>query len=655
MEIEIAKSAGFCFGVQRAMDTVLDAAKASKNKLYTYGDLIHNKEAIRLLEEKGVSVCYDLKDVKNTDSTVFIRAHGVPPNIFDEINEKGFDCVDLTCPYVKKIHKIVDKAKKDSIIIIIGDRMHPEVVGINGWAGGNAVIINTTEEATALNPNDFDKKVTLVVQTTFNHLVFESIKTILLEKFNDINIFNTTCTATAIRQKEAINLSKNCDIMLVVGDKKSANSKKLYDLCVQNGKKTFFLETFYDLELKNFKKDVKIGITAGASTMRKTLKEVAQFMSEFEKNVDNEQFEDSMSFAEMLEGSLVTLHNGDIVKGSVISISSTQEVSVNLNFKSDGIIERGEYSSDPSVVPSQELKPGDEIEVFVMKVNDGDGNVLLSKKRLESQKNMEFVEKAFENNEVIEVKVVEIVKAGLIGLYKGVRIFVPYSQVSNRYVEDINVYKGTTLNIKILELDKTKRRIVGGRKELARAEEEARRAEVFAKLENGQKVSGTVSRIVDFGAFVDLGGVDGLIHISEMSWGSIRNPKEVLKEGQTVTVVVLDVNREKGKIALSLKDVSEDPWKNIEERYQKGQIVTGKVARIAPFGAFVELEEGVDGLVHISQISAKRIEHCEDELTPGEEIKVMIMELDPAKRKISLSKKEVDTPTPVAEEALAQE
>lgn len=653
MAVTVAKHAGYCFGVRRAMECAEGYAEKADpgEKLYTYGHIIHNKEAIKKLEQKGVLAIESLDEIHS--GKVFIRAHGVPPEVYTQLNQRNLEYIDCTCPYVKKIHKIVEQERTERQILIIGDDKHPEVIGINGWAGGNAQMIHSLEEAKKLPPSE--NKISVVVQTTFNHVIFAEIEKILTEKFPNAIVHNTTCLETDRRQKEAVALSKQNDIMLVVGDKSSANTRKLYDLCKQNCKKALFLETIFDLQLNNFERNDRIGITAGASTMPETLKEVAQFMSEMEKNTDDMLNEnDSQSFEDMLNESLVSLHTGDVVKGSVISINN-EEVSVNLGYKSDGIIERGEYSSDPSVLPSSEIKAGDEIEVYVLRVNDGEGNVLLSRKRLEAQKNMEFVEQAFDNNEVIEVKVIEIVKAGLIGLYKGIRIFIPYSQISNRYVEDISVYKGATLNIKILELDKAKRRIVGGRKELAKQEEDAKREEVFSKLNVGDKVSGTVSRIVAFGAFVDLGGVDGLIHISELSWGSVKNPKDVLKEGQSITAVVLDVNKEKGKIGLSLKDINEDPWKSIEEKYKPGDIVTGKVARIAPFGAFIELEEGVDGLVHISQISTRRIEKCEDELTPGEEIQVKVMEVNPEKRKISLSKKEVDSPSPAPEAEVAVE
>ena len=367
-------------------------------------------------------------------------------------------------------------------------------------------------------------------------------------------------------------------------------------------------------------------------------------MSEIE-NVNVEE----VSFEQMLEDSLVTLHTGDVVKGTVIQVVG-EEVSVNLGFKSDGVIPRGEFSRDTTVVPSQVVQPGDEIEVFVVRVNDGDGNVLLSRKRIEEQKGMEDIEKAFNEKTVVTGTVTDVVKGGLIAVVNGVRVFIPSSQVSNRFIEDLSVFKGQELEFNIIEMDRVKRRIIGGRKDLVEKEIAAKKAALFETIAVGSKIAGTVSRLTDFGAFVDLGGVDGLIHISEMSWGRISNPREVLKEGQEVEVFVLDVDKEKGKISLSLKDADKNPWKLAADKYAVGSIVEGKVVRMVPFGAFVELEPGVDGLVHISQIANKHVVKPEDELKVGEIINVKVLEVNSDQKKISLSKRQADAPVEEIEE-----
>lgn len=645
--VRLAESAGFCFGVKRAIELAYaEIEKKDGAPLYSYGPLIHNKEVTGDLERKGLSIIESMDGIES--GTVVIRSHGVGKELYDKIAEKGMRFVDGTCPFVKKIHTIVQEAHAaGKQVIIVGDGSHPEVIGINGWCENSAVILESPEaaEAAAL-PAERDYAV--VVQTTFRQSKFDEMLRILEGKGLSLEVFQTICSATEKRQKEAVTLSRSVDHMIVIGDKKSSNTQKLVEICKKNCKNTVHIETICDLVLKTFRKGDKIGITAGASTPPAIIKEVVVTMSEFE-NAQN--LGEEVSFEQMLEDSLVTLHTGDVVKGTVIQVVG-EEVSVNLGFKSDGIIPRGEFSRDITVVPSKEVQPGDEIEVFVVRVNDGDGNVLLSRKRIEEQKGMEDVEAAYNNKTVVTGTVTDVVKGGLIAMVNGVRVFIPSSQVSNRFIEDLSVFKGQELEFNIIEMDRVKRRIIGGRKALVEQEIAAKRAALFETIAAGSKINGTVSRLTDFGAFVDLGGVDGLIHISEMSWGRISNPREVLKEGQSVEVFVLDVDKEKGKISLSLKDADQNPWKLAVDKYAVGSIVEGKVVRMVPFGAFVELEPGVDGLVHISQIANKHVVKPEDELKVGEVINVKVLEVNADQKKISLSKRQADAP---AEEAAAEE
>ncbi|MCD8036801.1 MAG: bifunctional 4-hydroxy-3-methylbut-2-enyl diphosphate reductase/30S ribosomal protein S1 [Clostridiales bacterium] len=648
MRIITAKSAGFCFGVNRAIEACYKEIEKG-GRIFTYGPLIHNKNVNADLESKGVHVTESLEGCEG--ATVIIRSHGVGKDVYDELETRKIAYVDGTCPFVKKIHNIVrDKHDNGYEIIIIGDAKHPEVMGINGWCGNSAIIVDNAEDAAKIELSP-DKKYAVVVQTTFRESKFQDILAVLNEKSGNISYDNTICSATEERQKEAVKISKTVDKMLVIGDKGSSNTQKLYEICKKNCQNTYYIETIQDLVLNNCRINDRIGITAGASTPPAIIKEVITTMSEMDE-VKNTMEGEELTFEQMLNESFVTLHTGDIVKGTVISTAG-EEVSVNLGYKSDGIIPRDEFSNDKSIVPSKTVQPGDEIEVFVVRVNDGEGNVLLSRKKVENQKGMEEIEKAYEEKTPVTGKVIRIVKGGLIAVSNGVQIFIPSSQVSGRFVEDLSVYDGTELTFNIIELDKSKRRFIGGRKALLAKEAEEKKAAVFASLEAGKKVTGTVSRITDFGAFVDLGGVDGLIHISEMSWGRISNPKEVLSEGDTVEVVVLDVDREKSKISLSLKDVTPNPWTLAADKYIVGSIVEGKVVRMVPFGAFIELEPGVDGLVHISQIADKRVEKPEDELTIGEIIKVKVIDVNAEQKKISLSKKAADAP--VVEEAPAEE
>ncbi len=627
MEIILAKSAGFCFGVKLAVDCVYE--KSKNDKIYTYGPIIHNKNVVKELEKQGVEIIENLQ--RDINGKVIIRSHGVPPSVYNLLESKNIDYIDCTCPFVKKIHRIVsENYKNGKNIIIIGNKTHPEIIGINGFCDNTGLIANSIEEFNNLDIQK-NKQYILVSQTTFDITIFEE----LVSNINNenIEIFNTICSATNDRQKEALEISKKVDYMIVLGDTSSSNTQKLYEICKKNCKNTYLCETIKDLQLNISEKNVKIGITAGASTPPAIIKEALIKMSEME----------NMSFEEMLNESFKTLHNGSVLKGSVIRVTDN-EVFVNLGYKADGVIEKSEFSNDPNLDLKSSVSVGDEIEVFVVKVNDGDGNVVLSKKRLEMNKGLDELEDAFNNKSVLKGKVIDVIKGGLMANINGIRVFVPSSQISNKFVQDLNVFKGQELDFNIIEFNKAKRRIIAGRRELVQNIENEAKSKVYDNIKVGDKLEGTVSRIVDFGAFVDLGGVDGLIHISELSWGRIKKVSDVLKEGDKVTVYVLDIDKEKNKISLSLKDANKNPWVLAKDKYKISDIVEGKVVRLVDFGAFVELEEGIDGLVHISQICQKHIAKPEEALTIGQDIKAKITEIDTDNKKISLSIKEVDSP-----------
>ncbi len=633
MEIILAESAGFCFGVKLAVDCVYD--KSKNDKIYTYGPIIHNKNVVKDLEKQGVEIIENLdRDVKGK---VVIRSHGVPPSVYNLLQQKNIEYIDCTCPFVKKIHRIVDENYKNGKnIIIIGNKNHPEIIGINGFCDNTALIANNIEEFNNLNIED-DKEYILVCQTTFDTTLFRKLLDII--KNDNIKIYNTICSATNERQNEAIEISKNVDYMIILGDVNSSNTQKLYEICKKNCENTYLCERISDLQLNILQKNVKIGITAGASTPPAIIKEALNKMSEME----------NMSFEEMLNESFKTLHSGNVVKGSVIRVTDN-EVFVNLGYKADGVIEKSEFSNDHNVNLKNEVSVGDEIEVFVVKVNDGDGNVVLSKKRLEMNKGFDELEEAFNNKSIVKGKIVDVIKGGLVANINGVRVFVPSSQISNKFVKDLSSFKGQELDFNIIEFNKAKRRIIAGRKDLAQAIEDEAKAKVYDNIKVGDKLEGTVSRVVDFGAFVDLGGVDGLIHISELSWGRVKKVSDVLKEGDKVTVYVLEVDKDKNKISLSLKDAEKNPWVLAKDKYHLSDIVEGKVVRLVDFGAFVELEEGVDALVHISQICQKHIAKAEEALTIGQIVKAKITEIDTDNKKISLSIKELDTPVEENEE-----
>lgn len=656
----MARSAGFCFGVRRAVEKAEELSRCGK--VYTIGPIIHNRFVVERLNALGVSVVDNADEIPVSADFAVIRSHGEPPETYAALSARNINYVDCTCPFVTKIHSFAKEAKNaGKRLIIFGDRDHPEVIGINGSFGGNSIILKSTTEIEA---QDFGGESCLVVaQTTFNAETYEAMKAALCSRVNNVVFENTICGATKARQREAAELAETCSAMVVLGDRKSSNSIKLYEICAAKCENTVFAESINEIDLKKFSACDIIGVTAGASTPPLILREAVKTMSEFENEVQQEEVSQenevlevksetqpeakseqaAETFEEMLEqdGSLVTLHKGAVVKGTVISVVNG-EVIVNLGFKSDGIIQKDEFSEDSSVDPATAVKPGDEIDVFIIHVNDKEGNVLLSHKKVASQKGIREIEQAAETGEPLSGKITEAVKGGVIAIIKGARAFVPASQLSNRYIEDITSFIGKELNFQILQYDKAKRRIVAGRKELSAREVSDAKERVFGNIEVNQKLTGVVSKIVDFGAFVDLGGADGLIHISQLSWGRIRKVSEVLKEGDSVTVTVLNIDKEKGKISLTLKDINSDPWRGVAERYYVEDVVTGKVVRIAPFGAFVELEPGVDGLIHVSQISTRRVTKPDDVLAVGDVVDVKIIGVSEEGKKISLSIKALE-------------
>lgn len=622
-EVILAKSAGFCFGVQRAMDTVY--AEADKKNVYTYGPIIHNTEVVNELESKGVKAVNDISEIPEPEkSTVIIRSHGVSKAVYESIKNSGAKIVDATCPFVLKIHKIVkDASAEGDQIVIIGNEKHPEVEGIMGWSETPVHVVDTVEKAEKLKL-DKSKNVRVVSQTTFNYKKFQDLVEIIKEKGYDIGVCNTICNATEERQLEAKSIAKGVDAMVVIGDKQSSNSQKLYEISKKECENTFFVQTLRDLDLKLFESTGKVGITAGASTPQKIIKEVHASMTE-------------KSFEELLEESFVTIHNGEVVEGTVIDVKS-DEIILNIGYKADGVLTRSEYSNDSANVDLTTVaKVGDTMETKVLKVNDGEGQVLLTYKRLAAEKGNKRLEEAYENKEVLKAPVAQVLDGGLSVLIDEARVFIPASLVSDSYERDLKKYEGQEIEFVISEFNPRKRRVIGDRKQLLVAAKKEKQKELFEKIEAGMKVEGVVKNVTDFGAFIDLGGADGLLHISEMSWGRVENPKKVFNIGDKVTVLIKDIQGE--KIALSLKFPEENPWLKAEEKYKVGSVVTGKVARMTDFGAFVELESGIDALLHVSQIAKEHIDKPSDVLSVGQEIEAKVVDFKKDDKKISLSMK----------------
>lgn len=633
LNIIVADYSGFCFGVKKAV-SIAYGAKNENGKIYTYGPIIHNSKVVGELESKGIRPLDSIEDLNKND-TVIIRSHGVPKDTITSLQEKEINIIDATCPYVDSIHKKVEEYfNKGYQIVIIGDPDHPEIAGINGWCQNSAIIIDSIEKAAGLK---FYPKICVVAQTTMNIEKWKGIIAALLGISREIVIFNTICKATEQRQKAADELSRKCDAVIVLGGYNSSNTEKLVDICRANCPKTFHVESIDELNCNELEGIDTLGITAGASTPDWIIKEAINKMSNI-NNPDSENNEQSLLMNDY-EKTLIRLHDGDIVRGRII-YTTDNEATVDVGYKSDGIIPKDEIYLEEGQSIKDVLNPGDEIDVYVLKVNDGEGNVLLSKKRVDAEKNVEYVEEAFNNKTIVNANVTGVVKGGVIAEVKGVRVFIPASQLDVKYVEDLNSFSGKVLKIAIIEFDSEKRRIIGSRKVVLSEEIKAEREHKLETIVPGDILSGTVSRLTDFGAFVDLGGIDGLIHISELSWRRIKHPSEIVKEGQKVEVYVISVDKEKERISLSLRRTVPDPWETISEKIHLGDIIEGKVVRTVPFGAFVEIEEGADGLVHISQISNKRINKVEDVLKVGDIVKAKVIELNLEAKKVSLSIKD---------------
>ncbi len=639
LEVKVAKSAGFCFGVKRAVE-LAEKLAAEGRPVYTYGEIIHNEAVVRELEAVGVRVINDLDELKTLDKgTLVIRSHGIPEADYKKIEQLGADFRDATCPFVTKIHKLARKHSEDenNKIVIIGSAKHPEVIGIKGWCLTEPVIFENAEEVENYSEN-IDKRHVILAQTTFDLNKFQDIVEIFIKKRYDSIVLNTICNATTERQTETEKLSKEVDAMIVVGGKHSSNTQKLYNICIKNCVDTYYIQTLEDLDSEKLRFFRCVGITAGASTPNNIIEEVRTIMAE-------------MSFEEMLEESLKTIHNGEVVEGTVIGVKE-DEIILNIGYKADGVLTKNEYSNTPTDLTTV-AKVGDTMEVKVLKVNDGDGQVLLTYKRLAAEKGNKKLEEAFNNKEILKAKVSQVLNGGLSVVVEEARVFIPASLVSDSYEKNLEKYAGEEIEFVISEFNPRKRRIIGDRKQILTARKSELKKALFEKLAVGQVVDGTVKNVTDFGAFIDLGGADGLLHISEMSWGHIENPKKVFKVGDMVKAFVKDIQGE--KIALSLKFEDQNPWEGAEEKFAVGTIVSGKVARMTEFGAFVELEPGVDALLHVSQIAANHVEKPSDVLKTGEQITAKVVDFNAETKKISLSIKALLSGTDDAEEETVSE
>ena len=632
-QVLLADSAGFCYGVQRAVDLAQKTA-AETGGCWMLGDLIHNSFVVEDLSRRGIRKTADSNTLKAGD-TVVIRSHGELKSVLDDLEQQGIHCVNATCPNVMRIQKLVAQAETEGRQpIIIGESHHPEVVGIASWCrhplifeGPDAVKMWLDEE-----PENRKKPVTVVAQTTCIRELFETSWKILKKECTNVKIFDTICNATHKRQSEAAEIAAKVDVMVVVGDRKSANTKHLTEICMMRCPRVLQIENADELSPDFFDGCSVAGLTAGASTPAGIIKEVYATMSEEIKVAEGMD----ESFEELLNQSFKTLNTGEKVTGIVTAITPT-EVQVDVGAKQSAYIKLSELTDDPSAKPEDIVKIGDEIETYFVRVNEGVGYAELSKKRLDAVKVWENIETAVEEKTVLEGTVTEENKGGIVVSVKGVRVFVPASQSGMRRGADLSVMKGQKVQLRITEVNRARRRVVGSIRSVSDEARKAAQEAVWSTIEEGKHYTGTVKSMTSYGVFVDIGGVDGMVHISELSWSRIKTPAEVCKVGDTMDVYVISFDPEKRKISLGCKDHSVDPWSTFMNKYGVGDVAEVRIVKLMTFGAFAEVVPGVDGLIHISQIADRRIEKPEDVLSEGQTVEAKITAIDEEKKKISLS------------------
>ena len=633
MQIILAKTAGFCFGVDRAVEMVNESVRRG-NKTATLGPIIHNRHVVERFLKQGVREL-DSPEQAEPGETVIIRAHGVPKQVQQALCARGVPVLDATCPFVKKIHTIVkNETQKGRKIIIFGSPAHPEVEAIASFCREPLIVQSPEELENWLReaPERRNLPISMVSQTTSSQKMWKSCAEIAKKVCTNCEIFDTICRATEMRQEEAAFLSKSCDAMVVVGDARSSNTGRLAMICKENCPKVVLVDHADELDMTFFHGAATVGITAGASTPPWIIKEVNNKMSE-ELKVETAQEE---NFAELLEQSLKTLNNGDKVTGTVMAIGST-EIEVDLGTKHTAYIPLEDFSGDPSVKPEDVVHVGDQIEAIVVHVNDGEGVVRLSRKRLEAGKAWEEIEAAVEDKTVVEGNVTEENKGGIVVNVKGIRVFVPASQSGVPKGGDLNEMVGKTVQLRITEVNRARRRVVGSIRSVAAEQRKAAQEKIWSEIEVGKQYHGTVKSLTSYGAFVDIGGVDGMVHVSELSWNRIKNPAEVVKVGDEIDVYVIALDPEKKKISLGYKTEATNPWTIFNNEYKVGDVVTVKIVKLMTFGAFAEIIPGVDGLIHISQIADRRIGKPEDVLSEGQEVDAKIIDIDQEHKRISLS------------------
>ncbi|MDU4962101.1 MAG: bifunctional 4-hydroxy-3-methylbut-2-enyl diphosphate reductase/30S ribosomal protein S1 [Sporomusaceae bacterium] len=611
MKIRLARHMGFCYGVKRAVELAVSSGGA-----VTLGPLIHNQQVVDYLAQRGIGVAGDLDAVQS--EAVIIRSHGEGPAVYDAIRARELTLLDATCPHVRKAQTAAAALKRDGRqLVILGEKNHPEVKSILAWAGDGAIAVETADEVLAL---PFMERLGVVVQTTFSRSLFDNLIELLRQKTADLAVERTICTATDQRQLAAVELAAECDAMVIVGGKHSANTARLASVCEQAGARTYHIETAAELRPEWFSDVKTVGITAGASTPDWIIEEVYHKMEEM--NMENQE--------------AVKLETGMIVKGKITAVQKDAAF-VDIGYKSDGVIALKELAYPQPEQAADVVSVGDEIDVQVLDADSADGSVVLSKVKADKVVAWDKLQAAFEAKQPVEAKVTAAIKGGLSVAVFGVRGFVPASQADLRRVEDLSSFAGQTLTFLPIELEPEKQRVVLSRRQVLEAEQAEKEAAVLASLEQGQIVRGVVRRLASFGAFVDIGGIDALIHISDMAWQRINSPSEVLKVGDEVEAMIVKLDPAARKVGLSLKQVQPDPWLAAAAEIKEGAVIKGRVTKTAKFGAFVEINNGVEGLVHLSELAGHRVASAEEAVKPGQEVMVKVLGVDTKQKRISLS------------------
>ena len=636
MKVEISKHSGFCFGVKRAVDMALEEAQKGNSHVYTLGPIIHNSFVVDDLKFKGVFVVEDVVDAK--DGVLVIRSHGVGRSVYSQAEQMGIRLVDATCPFVKKIHALVDEYSKNGYsVIIVGKKDHPEVMGINGWVDGDSVVVYDTAEVEAALKSIPNEKVCVVAQTTIDANRFDEVTALIKQNVDEVKVFNTICLATSQRQTAAVELAGRVDAMVVIGDKTSSNTKRLYELCKKRCNNTYAVQSAADV-IDILRDTNTIGIVAGASTPDWVVKEVIGKMTE--EQIIAETVAEDATMADF-EKSMVKLRNGQYVKGVVISVSD-DNVYVNLGYKADGIIPKSEFKLQDGQKLHDVVSVGDEVEVEVVQVNDGDGNVTLSRKPVLERAAWAEVINVKEADQVVTVKVTEVVKGGVLAVFGTFRVFIPASHLAINFVKKPETHVGKEIKVKFIDVDVSAKKIVASRKVVLIEERQKKEDKFWEAHKVGDIIKGKVKNITQFGAFVDLGMFDGLIHVSELTWGNVQNVTDEVNIGDEVEARIVAIDKENKKISLNRRTLLPHPWTTVNERYAVDDVVKGKVVRINDFFASINLEPKVDAALHISQISYSRVEKIEDALKIGDEIEVKILSIDADARRILVSKKALD-------------